>query len=75
MAKDKNDVIKAEGKVTEALPNAVFKVILDNNHLVTAHISGKMRKNFIRLVPGDTVVVELSIYDLTKGRIIYRKKA
>ncbi|HQG97102.1 MAG TPA: translation initiation factor IF-1 [Thermotogota bacterium] len=70
MAKDKNDVIKAEGKVTEALPNAVFKVILDNNHLVTAHISGKMRKNFIRLVPGDTVVVELSIYDLTKGRII-----
>jgi len=68
-------VIKAEGKVTEALPNAVFKVILDNNHLVTAHISGKMRKNFIRLVPGDTVVVELSIYDLTKGRIIYRKKA
>ncbi|HOM54514.1 MAG TPA: translation initiation factor IF-1, partial [Thermotogota bacterium] len=66
---------KAEGKVTEALPNAVFKVILDNNHLVTAHISGKMRKNFIRLVPGDTVVVELSIYDLTKGRIIYRKKA
>ncbi len=75
MAKDKNDVIKAEGKVSEALPNAVFKVILDNNHLVTAHISGKMRKNFIRLVPGDTVVVELSIYDLTKGRIIYRKKA
>ena len=75
MAKDKNDVIKAEGKVTEALPNAVFKVILDNNHLVTAHISGKMRKNFIRLVPGDTVVVELSIYDLTKGIIIYRKKA
>lgn len=75
MAKDKNDVIKAEGKVTKALPNAVFKVILDNNHLVTAHISGKLRKNFIRLVPGDTVVVELSIYDLTKGRIIYRKKA
>ena len=75
MAKDKNDVIKAVVKVTEALPNAVFKVILDNNHLVTAHISGKMRKNFIRLVPGDTVVVELSIYDLTKGRIIYRKKA
>ncbi|HNR63970.1 MAG: translation initiation factor IF-1 [Thermotogaceae bacterium] len=75
MPKDKNDVIKAEGKVTEALPNAVFKVVLDNNHQVTAHISGKMRKNFIRLVPGDTVVVELSIYDLTKGRIIYRKKA
>jgi translation initiation factor IF-1 len=74
MPKDKNDVIKAEGKVVEALPNAVFKVILDNQHQVTAHISGKMRKNFIRLVPGDTVVVELSIYDLTKGRIIYRKK-
>lgn len=74
MPKDKNDVIKAEGKVIEALPNAVFKVVLENNHMVTAHISGKMRKNFIRLVPGDTVVVELSIYDLTKGRIIYRKK-
>ena len=75
MPKDNNDVIKPQGKVTEALPNAVFKVVLDNNHQVTAHISGKMRKNFIRLVPGDTVVVELSIYDLTKGRIIYRKKA
>ncbi|HPE67857.1 MAG TPA: translation initiation factor IF-1 [Thermotogota bacterium] len=75
MPKDKSDVIKAEGKVVEALPNAVFRVVLENNHQVMAHISGKMRKNFIRLVPGDTVIVELSIYDLTKGRIIYRKKA
>ncbi len=74
MPKDKNDVIKVEGTVREALPNAVFKVELENGHLVMAHISGKMRKNFIRLVPGDSVVVELSIYDLTKGRIIYRKK-
>jgi len=73
--KEKNDVIKVEGKVVEALPNAVFKVELENGHSVMAHISGKMRKNFIRLVPGDTVVLELSIYDLKKGRIIYRKKA
>jgi len=74
MPKDKSDVIKVEGTVKEALPNAVFKVELENGHMVMAHISGKMRKNFIRLVPGDSVVVELSIYDLTKGRIIYRKK-
>jgi len=74
MAKDKNDVIKAEGKVTEALPNAVFKVILDNNHLVTAHISGKMRMHYIRILPGDKVQVELTPYDLTRGRITYRYK-
>jgi len=74
MPKDKNDVIKVEGNVMEALPNAVFRVELENGHVVMAHISGKMRKNYIRLVPGDTVVVELSVYDLTKGRIIYRKK-
>jgi translation initiation factor IF-1 len=74
MAKDKSDVIKVEGKVYEALPNAMFRVELDNGHKVLAHISGKMRKNFIRLVPGDRVVLELSIYDLTKGRIVYRKK-
>jgi translation initiation factor IF-1 len=75
MPKNSSDVIKVDGKVMEALPNAVFKVILENDHEVMAHISGKMRKNFIRLVPGDSVVVELSIYDLTKGRIVYRKKA
>lgn len=75
MPKNNSDVIKVDGKVLEALPNAVFKVELENGHEVIAHISGKMRKNFIRLVPGDSVVVELSIYDLTKGRIVYRKKA
>ncbi len=75
MPKNTSDVIKIDGKVLEALPNAVFKVQLENGHEVMAHISGKMRKNFIRLVPGDSVVVELSIYDLTKGRIVYRKKA
>jgi translation initiation factor IF-1 len=75
MPKNSSDVIKVDGKVMEALPNAVFKVVLENGHEVMAHISGKMRKNFIRLVPGDSVVVELSIYDLTKGRIVYRKKA
>jgi len=75
MPKNNSDVIKIDGKVLEALPNAVFKVELENGHEVMAHISGKMRKNFIRLVPGDSVVVELSIYDLTKGRIVYRKKA
>ena len=73
MAKD--DVIQMQGEVIENLPNATFRVKLENGHVVLGHISGKMRKNFIRLVPGDTVVVELSIYDLTKGRIIYRKKA
>jgi len=72
MPKNNSDVIKIDGKVLEALPNAVFKVELENGHEVIAHISGKMRKNFIRLVPGDSVVVE---YDLTKGRIVYRKKA
>jgi len=75
MPKKCSDVIKVEGKVTEALPNAMFRVELENGHSVIAHISGKMRKNFIRLVPGDSVIVELSIYDLTKGRIVYRKKA
>ena len=63
-----------EGTIVEALPNAMFRVELENGHKVLAHISGKMRKNFIRLVPGDRVIVELSIYDLTKGRIVYRKK-
>jgi len=63
-----------EGTIVEALPNAMFRVELENGHKILAHISGKMRKNFIRLVPGDRVIVELTIYDLTKGRIVYRKK-
>ena len=63
-----------EGTVVEALPNAMFRVELENGHKILAHISGKMRKNFIRLLPGDKVVVELTIYDLNRGRIIYRKK-
>jgi len=71
---NKDDIIKMEGTIVEALPNAMFRVELENGHKVLAHISGKMRKNFIRLVPGDRVIVELSIYDLTKGRIVYRKK-
>jgi translation initiation factor IF-1 len=63
-----------DGIVVESMPNATFKVELENGHSVLAHISGKMRKNFIRLIPGDKVVVEVSIYDLTKGRIVYRKR-
>lgn len=63
-----------EGTIVEALPNAMFRVQLDNGFKVLAHVSGKMRKNFIRLVPGDRVVVELTAYDLTRGRIVYRKK-
>lgn len=70
----KQDVIELEGKVVEALPNAMFRVELDNGHEVLAHISGKMRMNFIRILPGDTVTVELSPYDLSRGRITYRKK-
>jgi translation initiation factor IF-1 len=61
-----------EGKVTEALPNAVFRVELENGHKVLAHVSGRMRMHFIRILPGDTVTVELSPYDLTRGRIVYR---
>ncbi|ACR80560.1 MULTISPECIES: translation initiation factor IF-1 [Kosmotoga] len=71
---DKSDVIKMEGVVIESMPNATFKVKLDNDHIVLAHISGRMRKNFIRLIPGDRVIVEVSIYDLSKGRIVFRKK-
>ena len=63
-----------EGTVAEALPNAMFRVELTNGHKVLAHISGKMRKNYIRILPADRVIVELSPYDLTKGRIIYRYK-
>lgn len=72
MAKD--DVIELEGVVLEPLPNAMFKVELQNGHKVLAHISGKMRMNFIRILPGDRVMVELSPYDLNRGRIIYRFK-
>ncbi len=71
----KDDVIEFEdGVVLEALPNATFKVKLPNGHIVTAPISGKLRYNFIKILPGDTVTVEVSIYDLTKGRITWRKK-
>jgi translation initiation factor IF-1 len=68
------DVITVEGTVRELLPNTMFKVALENGHVVLAHISGKMRLNFIRILPGDTVVMEMSPYDLDKARIIYRKK-
>jgi translation initiation factor IF-1 len=70
----KNDVIEVEGKVVEALPNATFKVELENGHRILAHISGKLRMNFIRILPGDKVTIELSPYDLTKGRITWRGK-
>lgn len=70
----KGDVIETQGTVQEALPNATFKVELPNSHVITAHLSGKMRMNFIRILPGDKVTVELSPYDLTKGRITYRHK-
>ena len=66
------EVIKLEGRIVEALPNAQFKVELQNGHTIVAHISGKMRKHYIRLVPGDRVEVELTPYDLTKGRISFR---
>ena len=70
----KQDVIEMEGTVIEPLPNAMFRVELENGHKVLAHISGKMRMNFIRILPGDKVTVELSPYDLSRGRITYRKK-
>jgi translation initiation factor IF-1 len=70
----KEDAIEVEATVTETLPNAMFRVELDNKHVVLAHISGKMRKYFIRILPGDRVRVELSPYDLTRGRIVYRLK-
>lgn len=73
MAK-KEDAIEVEGKVVEPLPNAMFRVELDNGHKVLAHISGKMRMHYIRILPGDRVVVELSPYDLSRGRITYRYK-
>ena len=70
----KQDVIETEGIVTEALPNAMFMVELQNHHQVLAHISGKLRINFIRILPGDKVTIELSPYDLTRGRITWRSK-
>ena len=72
MAKD--DVIELEGIVTDALPNAMFSVDIGNGHTILAHISGKLRMNFIRILPGDKVTVELSPYDLSKGRITWRSK-
>ena len=68
------DVIEVEGLVVENLPNAMFKVELENGHIMLAHVSGKIRMNYIRILPGDKVTVEMSPYDLTKGRITYRFK-
>lgn len=68
------DVIRLDGVVKELLPNTMFRVELQNKHSVLAHISGKMRLNFIRILPGDTVTLEMSPYDLTKGRIVFRQK-
>ena len=70
----KEEAIEVEGRVIEPLPNAMFRVELDNGHKVLAHISGKMRMHFIKILPGDLVTVELSPYDLTRGRITYRTK-
>ena len=70
----KDDVIEVEGTVVEAMPNAMFQVELANGHRLLAHISGKLRMNFIRILPGDKVTVEMSPYDLTKGRITWRSK-
>ena len=70
----KSDVIEITGKVLEKLPNAMFQVVLENGHQVLAHISGKLRMNYIRILPGDKVTIELSPYDLSKGRIIWRDK-
>lgn len=69
-----NDVIEMEGTITEALPNAMFRVKLENGLEILAHVSGKIRKNFIRILPGDSVKVELSPYDLTRGRITFRAR-
>ena len=71
----KEDIIEVEGLVTDALPNAVFKVKLDNGHEIIAHISGKLRQHYIKILPGDKVTVELSPYDLTRRRITWRGKA
>ena len=71
----KKDVIEVEGKVVEALPNAMFHVELENGHKILAHVSGKLRMHYIRILPGDRVTVELSPYDLTRGRIVWRGKS
>jgi len=70
----KEEAIQVEGKVLETLPNAMFRVELENGHKVLAHVSGKMRMHFIKILPGDKVTLELSPYDLTRGRIVYRTK-
>ena len=70
----KEDAIQMEGTVVDTLPNTMFRVELENGHVVTAHISGRMRKHYIRIMTGDKVTVELTPYDLTKGRIVYRSK-
>jgi len=70
----REDVIEVKGRVKEALPNAMFKIELDNGHKILAHVSGKIRIHFIRILPGDSVTVELSPYDLSRGRIVYRHK-
>ena len=70
----KEEVVEMEGRVLDKLPNAMFKVELENGHQIIAHISGKLRLNFIRIIPGDKVLIEMSPYDLTKGRIIWRDK-
>ena len=70
----KEEAIQMEGVVSETLPNTTFRVKLENDHIVTAHISGKMRKNYIRILKGDKVTIELTPYDLTKGRIVYRSR-
>ena len=71
----KEEVIKVEGEVVDTLPNAFFRVKLDNGHEILGHLSGKMRMNFIKILPGDRVTVEMTPYDLTKGRITYRQKS
>ena len=71
----KNDVIEAEGVTLEALPNAMFKVKLSNGYVITAYISGKLRMNYIKIIPGDSVKLEMSPYDLSKGRIVWRSKS
>jgi len=71
---DKEETIEVEGIVNESLPNTMFRVEIQNGHVILAHLSGKMRKNYIRIVPGDRVKVELSPYDLTRGRIIFRER-
>ncbi|BCG49469.1 translation initiation factor IF-1 [Candidatus Profftella armatura (Diaphorina cf. continua)] len=71
---EKNDVIQMQGQILENLPNATFKVKLENGHIILGHISGKMRMNYIRILPGDKVTVELTPYDLSRGRIIFRTK-